>query len=323
LQFLHTGSNTIEVQLAAGRQGGFGLNFGINQVANKEYKCQDGYRACQSSGERYVDGIKVSRPCWQFRYTKTCDYPSKNDCYKYSSCSFIADRECLLNDRYGNCVNIKKEFSCDRPETDQIDVETVHFKPTSKNEGTKIVCMNIGCIDGNCVDKTSEINNEMMDSVSKLQAASKMKDHVNLQIFTGSARHCNQHMAGYHDCCKVDGWGKYLGAKCSAEEKQLSELRKQNKCVYVGKHKGGTVTKNHWCCFNNILEKLVQVQGRSQLGRNFGSSQKPKIEDLDNRIQNSMPNTRKHSDSNTDSENRKSGINANNEGLMKEGAYGE
>jgi hypothetical protein len=266
------------------------------------------------------------------------------------------------NDRYGNCVNIKKEFSCERNETDVIDIETVQFKPVSKNEASKLVCMNIGCIDGNCVDKTSDINNEMMDSVSKLQAASRMKDHINMSVFTGKAQHCNQHAAGYYDCCKTDGWGKYLGAKCSADEKQLSERRKQNKCVYVGKQNvkraGVTVvTKNHWCCFSNILEKIVQVQGRQQLGQTFGSGgspdcrgltfdeltkinfdkidfsefhadilkrmKLPKIEDIDNRVKNAMPNTRKSSDQNTDSDNRKAGVNTNSEGLMNGGEYGK
>ena len=49
----------------------------------------------------------------------------------------------------------------------------------------------------------------------------------------------------------------------------------------------------------------------------------PKIEDLDNRVQNSMSSVQKHSDKNTDSDNRKAGVNTNSEGLMKEGEYGE
>jgi Type-1V conjugative transfer system mating pair stabilisation len=362
LHLLRSGTNTIEVFLAAGRQGGFYSTWQINQKADKEYKCQDGYKSCQSSGEKIVDGVRITKDCWQYKYIKTCDYPSLNDCYKLASCSFISDRECLLHDRYGNCVNVKKEFSCERSETDHYDVETVKFNPTSRNAASKIICANIPCIDGSCVDKTSEVNNEMMDSISKLQGMAKAKDHVSLQVFSGNARHCNKHMAGYHDCCKMGGWGKYLGAKCSKEEKQLSENRKNNKCVYVGKHNSKTlgvttVTKNYWCCFPSVLEKIIQTQGRKQLGMSFGSSgspdcrglyidelqrldfnkmdfsdfyadilkrmKLPKLSDLDKRVQNSMPNIKKHSQENADSENRKAGINTNNESLMKENNYGE
>ena len=36
-----------------------------------------------------------------------------------------------------------------------------------------------------------------------------------------------------------------------------------------------TVIKHHFCCFSNILEKIIQVQGRAQLGINFGSGGSP------------------------------------------------
>jgi conjugal transfer mating pair stabilization protein TraN len=64
--------------------------------------------------------------------------------------------------------------------------------------------------------------------------------------------------------------GEHLGAQCNSEEKILNELRIKNLCVYAGKkdsHKLNvkTVVKHYFCCFNNILEKVIQEEGRKQL----------------------------------------------------------
>ena len=45
-----------------------------------DYPCTDIGKTCVSSGERIIDGEKVYRDCWEWKYTKTCNYPSKNDC---------------------------------------------------------------------------------------------------------------------------------------------------------------------------------------------------------------------------------------------------
>ena len=69
------------------------------------YPCVDAGKYCVSSGMRKVDGFDVSKDCWEYAYVKTCNYPSKNDCRLYEHCYAVANRECLLKDSLGNCVN--------------------------------------------------------------------------------------------------------------------------------------------------------------------------------------------------------------------------
>ena len=42
--------------------------------------CQDTGKRCVESGMKEMDGIRESRPCWQYGYVKSCNFPSKNDC---------------------------------------------------------------------------------------------------------------------------------------------------------------------------------------------------------------------------------------------------
>ncbi|MCP3851204.1 MAG: conjugal transfer protein TraN, partial [Gammaproteobacteria bacterium] len=146
----------------------------------------------------------------------------------------------------------------------------------SKQGDPTMVCSGIPCIDGNCIDKSYMTNGEMMDSLSKLATVSQMKRKGNnISLFEGKARHCTKKTAKYSNCCHEvgKGWGKKIGAHCSQDEKTLSELRGKNLCVYVGKQSKGKfkeVVKHRYCCFANLLEKIVQEQGRAQIHKSFG-----------------------------------------------------
>lgn len=250
---------------------------------NSGYPCSDAVRTCVSSGEREVQGFKVYRDCWEWAYVKTCNYPSKDDCKLYGHCYGVANRECLLKDSMGNCVNLQREFSCKSWLSTQKENKEARVDLAYKDGEESVVCKGIPCLDGNCVDKSYLTNGEMMDSVSKLYAASNMKPDkdYNFNLFAGFANHCSKKPVGYSNCCPdtSKGWGKQLGAKCTKDEISLIKLREKKLCEYVGKKTSGTapfhVNKHYYCCFGNTLERVIQVEGRKQLGLSFGSDGNP------------------------------------------------
>lgn len=251
------------------------------------YPCTDSAKTCLSSGERVVEGMKVYRNCWEWGYSKTCAYPSKNDCRLYDHCYAVSNRECLLKDSLGNCVNLLREFSCESWEYTPKEDKQARVDLVEKEGKETLVCKGIPCIDGNCVDKSYFTNGEMMDSVSKLYSASAMKPDKdnNFNLFAGFNSHCSKKAVGYSNCCPntAKGWGRQIGAKCTKDEQSLMNLRSKNLCVPVGKEIKGvrkSIVKYHFCCFGNMLEKVVQVEGRKQLGINFGSGGRPNCRGL-------------------------------------------
>jgi conjugal transfer mating pair stabilization protein TraN len=161
-----------------------------------------------------------------------------------------------------------------------IDRETVR-EGLVKTEGKdRLVCKGLPCIDGNCIDKSYLTDGDMMDSVSKLYAVSLMRGalDLNFQLFSGFSQHCSKKATSYTNCCSTSlkGWGNNLGAKCSKDEIDLVDKRRKNLCVYVGKENiktmgVTTVVKHHYCCFGSLLNKVIQVEGRKQLGISSGS----------------------------------------------------
>ena len=236
------------------------------------YPCTDTGRYCTSSGTRTIQGFQVYRNCWEWSYTKRCNYPSKNDCRRYAHCYSLGQRDCILRDSLGNCVNLKKEFSCKRWTPVVLESETVRYGTEDKEGIEGLVCEGVPCIDGNCIDKSYQMDEDMVSSVSQLAALSQGKNTpAGFKIFEGQARHCTKKPVDYQNCCHVSpkGWGRQLGAKCSKDEQILGEKRQKNLCVYVGKESKKTagvttLIKHHYCCFSNMLEKVVQVQARMQ-----------------------------------------------------------
>ena len=198
------------------------------------YPCSDNGKYCVSSGTRTVQGFQVHRDCWEWGYSRTCNYPSKNDCAQHARCYSLGQRDCVLRDSIGNCVNILKEFSCKRWVPTFTESETVRVGLKDKDGIEGLVCEGVPCIDGNCIDKSYDMDADMVSSVAQLGALSQGKsDGVNFKIFEGIGRHCSKKPASYQNCCQVfpKGWGKNLGAKCSKDEEILSEKRQKNLCI--------------------------------------------------------------------------------------------
>lgn len=316
------------------------------------YPCVDKGKHCVSSGTRTIQGFEVHRDCWEFAYSKTCDYPSKNDCKKFAHCYAVADLPCLLRDNYGNCVNLHKEFSCKSWQPVTIDKEMVRTGLVEKEGKDRLVCKGVPCIDGNCVDKSYLTDADMMDSVSKLYAVGQMKGDTdpNFKLFEGFSQSCSKKALSYTNCCSTSlkGWGKHLGAKCTKNEIDLIDKRQKNLCIYVGKENKqkmgiNKIVKHHYCCFGSLLNKVMQVESRKQLGMNFGSGKYtncrgltlaeimrldfdrmdfseffadilkrmkvPKVGDIKARVNSSLPNVQKYDGNPDNKNNNKSGWN--------------
>ena len=160
----------------------YGLNASAGGRFNSGYPCSDAGKYCVSSGEREVQGFKVSRDCWEWAYVKQCAYPSKNDCNKYGHCYSLGQRDCLMRDSMGNCVNIKKEFSCKRWTPTVVESEEIRYGAENKQGEKGLVCEGVPCIDGNCLDKSYEMDADMVSSIAQLGALAQGKsDGVNYE----------------------------------------------------------------------------------------------------------------------------------------------
>ncbi|OJW46973.1 MAG: hypothetical protein BGO67_09760 [Alphaproteobacteria bacterium 41-28] len=216
-----------------------------------------------------IQGVPITRDCWQYTLTYGCSHPSKNDCgpLRARGCAQINSR---CKQQVGNsCVIYSQIYECkDPPRTSYV----------IKGGKTPF------CLDGSCRDQGWENNDEMMASLAQLAILKELQGQFGMGgFFKGETNKCSKQPVNFKDCCgSGKGWGNDLGlSSCSSSEKLLSQRRKKGLCHYVGtycskKVLGQCVTKKStYCCWGSKLLKVFHEQGRPQIGIGWGSPKHP------------------------------------------------
>ena len=126
---------------------------------------------------------------------------------------------------------------------------------------------------------------EALGYLSILEHARKeLNGTKNINIFKVDSHGCNRYQLSFKNCCFSSGWGMKLGlAHCDQDSKILAKERGSGKCIKVGTYcterppllKTCIRKKTVFCCFGSKFAKLLQEQGKKQLGLDFGSAKYP------------------------------------------------
>ena len=132
------------------------------------------------------------------------------------------------------------------------------------------------CVGAGCETVRSRSNTGFVDATSRLNMVLELGgeefDRDRLRFFTGERRTCNIKWFGLANCCTDSGALVGL-ADCSAEEVELAEERHAGNTRYLGQYCarrtffGACIRRARaWCVFGSKLGRILQEQGRSQLG---------------------------------------------------------
>jgi hypothetical protein len=178
---------------------------------------------------------------------------------------------CTQKDQEGQCRAWQKTFFCPKGQLALKKSSLVGEKPF--------------CLDGDCQDASYAPNQDMAEALSKMAVFDGMTAKAgggSLNVFAGEAASCSREVANFKDCCRRRGWGMDIGlAGCTGADKELSDKRNKNLCVFVGSYCSKKVLgictqrRNTFCCFPNKMGRICQEQGRQQLGRGWGTAEQP------------------------------------------------
>ena len=132
------------------------------------------------------------------------------------------------------------------------------------------------CVGAGCETVRSETNTGFVDAVSRLNMALELGgdefDREDMRFFTGERRACHIHFGGLANCCTNSGALVGL-ANCSASERELAAERNAGNTHYLGAYCsrrtlfGLCIRRSRaWCVFGSKLGRILQQQGRAQLG---------------------------------------------------------
>ena len=137
------------------------------------------------------------------------------------------------------------------------------------------------CVGAGCETVPSQSNTGFVNATARLNMALELGgdefDRQDMRFFKGTRRACHIHFGGLADCCKNSGALVGL-ANCSASEIELAEERNAGNTHYLGRYCSkktlfGICIRHSraWCVFGSKLGRILQQQGRRQLGIGWSS----------------------------------------------------
>lgn len=259
-----------------------GEHYWILDDASQTYEnlCEKGlceYHAMEEDPPtyKYWKGKKVLGS-WGQTVTYACRTSCKDTCseLRVRGCLRQSDPVCLES-KGGKCLKWRYTFKC----MDRIQPKTYHFSK-----------QNPFCLGGDCIDSSYESDKDLVQALGYLsileEARKDLKGSTNIDVFKGKEEYCSRFPLSFKDCCKRKGWGVSLGlASCDGNSKTLARLREEGKCVSIGSYCSDHVNvglarfcfrkKTVFCCFGSKFAKVLQEQGKKQLGQDMGTPKCP------------------------------------------------
>jgi len=255
---------------------------------------------CTEGAEtRIIEGVPVYQACWAWQRDFSCKVVTAgNDCEELEAngkCTYLRD-DCLDETPSGPCKVTERVFRCPTP-----DAPTV-------NAPQYICGDDVYCINGDCEPIVREASTEFKDALVALHSldqAGKEFDENNFTVFKGARETCHKPIFGLVNCCagKVSGMVPFAAGaaalaggpaalaafatpflvlfSCSQDEMKLDVKDRMGLCHKIGTYCSSSflgiceTKRTAYCCFESKLSRILQEQGRIQLGRPWGA---PKTE---------------------------------------------
>lgn len=260
---------------ATGHEGWRSLNPAAEELAARR-SCRIVSQDClEGSQKKTVDGVLVFKPCWKRQTVYECGGAHQNECepLQKRGCAQI-DSRCVEKAEDGRCLVYENLYECEDKHRVRRGVTLTGDVPY--------------CLDGNCAATGYTANQDLAEVLSKLAIFRDIQNEFegkSVTVFPGEQKYCDKHTFSFLDCCqKGGGWGRSLKlSDCKPVEQEFVKRREKGRCVYVGTfcvEKLAVIgtclrKRSHSCCYGGKLARLVQEQGRRQLGLDFGTAENP------------------------------------------------
>ncbi len=230
-------------------------------------------QVCVDTADRVINGITVSRPCWEFQDTYSC-FGAVNECQPYidRGCA-QTQSNCLINDPAIGCVLYGNTFECPRYAT---------TTTTTQVCGAPQVCLGQSCFTPAQTSNT-DFGQVAAQFASVAAAGVSAGNAGGFSIFDGTPEYCNRIIGNIVNCCNGSGvLTPLFRSNCSTSAVALAGAKDGRVAHFVGSvcavqgPIGGCLrTTENWCTFPSLLARIIQEQGRPQLGISWGTADAP------------------------------------------------
>ena len=153
-----------------------------------------------------------------------------------------------------------------------------------RQEPAQYICGgDVYCVNGECEAIEREASDEFKDAVVALNALGQANaefDEATLTLFRGTRESCSHKVFGLSNCCSGKGVPLLTPWLCSCSREAA---RREGRCRALpqGRHlllielpwHLRHASKDVYCCFQSKISRILQEQGRPQIGKPWGQAQ--------------------------------------------------
>ena len=249
--------------------------------------------ACvEGPATRIINGYEIFRDCWRHESSYTCvGEVATEDSY----CQELRDRGCSPIGQSCNSDGCILEYQCqtgtstiqtgDGCENQAVTMTQVSYDTGySPNTDFAVAAANASAIEHAVSDMFSADPACVEDPPG---SGSFTCDSGIVAIFSGDQKACRKDSFGFNKCCSLGGWGVDVGLnQCNADEHELGFAREAKRTHYIGSYCthsnlfGCYAHAYVYCVFTSKIGRIIQEQGRIQLGIGWGSPENPNCRGL-------------------------------------------
>lgn len=233
-------------------------------------------------GKRNISDKDVYRDSWNQRLIFSCQPEADSKCKRFREYGgVLVKRTCLKEDDFGDCLSWEKTYD---------------LGGKASYSSHAVVFEEENLFDLEDFDPSYEKNTEFGQVISTLGALESLGESISekrfdpnhASIFCGNSSKCRRSFDSKNlfDCCHkkdCEGRGIFIGldlGRCSKEERDLFEKVQEGKCHRIGHIKKLLMTEHVYCCFPTKLARIIQEEGRIQLGISWGKPEEPNCQGL-------------------------------------------
>lgn len=230
-------------------------------------------------GENFAtNGKKVWKPAWGKRLVFSCAPEENSPCEKLrQQGGIMVNKECLDSDEEGNCRLFEKIYEMGGSK----GAYTEQAFQFASSHGQEERLFGLEEFDRS-YEKNTSFGQVFATYSALADLESQPLNHATPSIFAGKPSTCRRCFSSkkVFDCCyrQAQGRGFLIEtqlATCSDGEKTLFDQVGDKKCHKVGSYRDGFIEKRVYCCFPTLIARIVQEEGRAQLGLSWGTPRQP------------------------------------------------
>ena len=249
--------------------------------------CVKNTEVCVEGPEtRIISGESIYRDCWRFDANYICD---GTVAVPDSHCQELINQGCSPLGQTCDADSCIQTYECvtgtsvtqtgEGCETQSVAIDGIDFD-TGYQANT-----DFGVAASSMAAMESAVTGMIKNDLSCAESPSGSGNYVCAEpilIFNGEDMQCRKDSLGFNKCCNLSGWGVDTGLNvCNEEENVLGYARQANRTHYIGRYCthsnvfGCYAHAYMYCVFTSEIGRIVQEQGRSQLGIGWGSATSP------------------------------------------------